>query len=183
VVSFLTTESDYDNWLPSVSAAFHITDNAVVRGAASRTMTRPNPNTMLPGLNFSSPSADAATIGNPALDPYLSTNFDLGFEYYTGQGRLCRLHGIPKGADRLHRQQHVTAPFASLAQFGVTYNTLSPTQQAAINSRTNGNNVANVGDQRSRSSSRSTPPARSRSTGSKPPGCSRSISCSGAISG
>ncbi len=49
------------------------------------TMTRPDPNAQLPGLNFSTPSADVGTVGNSALNPYLSTNIDVGFEYYTGQ--------------------------------------------------------------------------------------------------
>lgn len=143
VVSFLYTESDYDNWLPSASAAFHITDNAVVRAAASRTMTRPNPNTMLPGLNFSSPSADAATIGNPALDPYLSTNLDLGFEYYTGKEGYVGFTAFRKALTGFTVNSTTTAPFSSLAPFGVTYDTLSATQQAAINAR-GGPSAANI---------------------------------------
>ena len=135
VVNFIYTDSDYDNWLPSASAAFHITENAVVRAAASRTMTRPNPNTMLPGLNFSSPSADAATIGNPSLDPYLSTNLDLGFEYYTGKEGYVGFTAFRKALTGFTVNSTTTVPFASLAPFGITYDTLSPTQQAAINSR------------------------------------------------
>ncbi|ATY32625.1 TonB-dependent receptor [Sphingomonas psychrotolerans] len=135
VVSVLYTESDYDNWLPSGSAAFHITENAVVRAAASRTMTRPNPNTMLPGLSFTSPSADAATIGNPALNPYLSTNFDLGFEYYTGQEGYVGFTAFRKALTGFTVNSTTTAPFSTLAPFGITYDTLSATQQAAITAR------------------------------------------------
>ena len=135
IVNFIYTETDYDNWLPSASAAFHITDNAVVRASASRTMTRPNPNTMLPGLSFSSPSADAATIGNPALDPYLSTNFDLGFEYYTGQEGYVGFTAFRKAITGFTVNSTSTVPFAVLAPYGITFDTLSPTQQAAITSR------------------------------------------------
>lgn len=135
VVNFIYSEADYDNWLPSASAAFHISENAVVRAAASRTMTRPNPNTMLPGLNFSSPSADAATIGNPSLDPYLSTNLDLGFEYYTGKEGYVGFTAFRKALTGFTVNSTTTVPFSSLAPFGITYDTLSPTQQAAINAR------------------------------------------------
>jgi len=135
VVNFITTETDYENWLPSASAAFHITDNAIVRASASRTMTRPNPNTMLPGLSFTSPSADAATIGNPALDPYLSTNFDLGFEYYTGQEGYVGFTAFRKAITGFTVNSTTTVPFSFLSPYGITYETLTPTQQGAIDAR------------------------------------------------
>lgn len=135
IVNFVYTNAKYDNWLPSASAAFRITDNAVVRAAASRTMTRPNPNTMLPGLAFTSPSADIGTVGNPSLTPYISTNFDLGFEYYTGQEGYVGFTAFRKALTGFTTNGSVTVPFASLATYGVTYDTLSPTQQTAINAR------------------------------------------------
>ncbi len=133
ILNFVYTNHSYDNWLPSANAAFHITDNAVVRAAASRTMTRPNPNAMLPGLNFSSPSADTGSVGNPALAPYISTNFDLGFEYYTGHEGYIGFTAFRKALTGFTVTGTQTVPFSSLAQYGVTYDTLSPTQQAAIN--------------------------------------------------
>ncbi|MDV3458921.1 TonB-dependent receptor [Sphingomonas sp. HF-S4] len=143
IVNFIYTETDYDNWLPSASGAFHINDVAVVRASASRTMTRPNPNTMLPGLSFSSPSADAATIGNPALDPYLSTNFDLGFEYYTGQEGYVGFTAFRKAITGFTVNSTSTVPFGFLAPYGITFDTLSPTQQAAIVAR-GGASAANI---------------------------------------
>jgi TonB-dependent receptor len=145
IVNFVYTDNTYDNWLPSLSGAFHIGESAVVRGALSRTMTRPNPNSMLPGLNFSSPSADVGSVGNPALDPFISDNIDLGFEYYTGKEGYIGFAAFRKAVTGFTVTQGVTVPFSTLAQYGVTYNTLSPTQQVAILARTNGNNVANVG--------------------------------------
>src|SRR5262249_44370574 len=85
VVNFVYTHNDYHNILPSAELAYNIMDNVIVRAAGSRTMTRPDPSAMLPGVSFSSPSADTGTVGNPALKPFLSDNFDLGLEYYTGQ--------------------------------------------------------------------------------------------------
>jgi TonB-dependent receptor len=135
IVNFIYTDSSYENWLPSASAAYHITDNAVVRAAASKTMTRPNPNTMLPGLSFSSPSADIGTVGNPSLTPYISTNFDLGFEYYTGKEGYVGFTAFRKAVTGFTTNGTTTAPFSALAAYGVTYDTLSPTQQAAITAR------------------------------------------------
>jgi TonB-dependent receptor len=135
IVNFVYRENSYDNWLPSASAAFHIGDNAVARASVSRTMTRPDPNAQLPGLNFSSPSADNGTIGNSALEPYLSTNFDVGFEYYTGKEGYLGVAAFRKAVTGFTAPGITTLPFSALAAYGVTYDTLSPTQQAAITAR------------------------------------------------
>ena len=83
----------------------HRREHAIVWLAVSRTMTRPNPNAMLPGVNFSSPSADVGTVGNPALDPFISDNIDLGFEYYIGGGSYIAVAAFRKSIDGLHRQR------------------------------------------------------------------------------
>jgi TonB-dependent receptor len=98
-------------------------------------MTRPDPNAQLPGLNFSSPSADNGTIGNSALEPYLSTNFDVGFEYYTGKEGYLGVAAFRKAVTGFTAPGITTLPFSALAAYGVTYDTLSPTQQAAITAR------------------------------------------------
>ncbi|MCW3849423.1 TonB-dependent receptor [Sphingomonas sp. LB-2] len=143
IVNFVYTDNTYDNWLPSASGAFHIGDNAVVRAAVSRTMTRPNPSQMLPGLNFSSPSADIGSVGNPALSPFISDNIDVGFEFYTGKEGYIGFTAFRKAVTGFTVNGNVTVPFSSLAQYGVTYATLSPTQQVAIDAR-GGPNTATV---------------------------------------
>ena len=142
IVNFVFTDTEYDNWLPSASAALEIGD-LVARASVSRTMTRPNPNVMLPGLNFSSPSADTGTVGNPALDPFLSTNIDLGVELYTGGEGLIAVAAVRKSITGFTVNGSATVPFTDLAAYGVTFDTLTPTQQAAINAR-GGPNSANV---------------------------------------
>ncbi|MEO6360593.1 MAG: TonB-dependent receptor, partial [Sphingomicrobium sp.] len=136
IINFVYTEQSYTNWLPSASAAYHIGDHAVVRAALSKTMTRPNPANMLPGLNFSSPSADQGSVGNPALEPYLSKNIDLGFEYYTGSEGYFGLAAFRKSIQGFTENRNSPPlPFSTLAQYGVTYDTLSPTQRSAIDAR------------------------------------------------
>jgi TonB-dependent receptor len=143
IVNFAKTENTYENWLPSASAALNLSENSVVRAGLSRTMTRPNPNDMLPGLNFSSPSADTGTVGNFELDPFLSDNIDLGFEYYTGGAGYFGVAAFRKGIEGFTVPGSKTVPFSDLAQYGVTFETLTPAQQGAINSR-GGPSVATV---------------------------------------
>jgi TonB-dependent receptor len=143
VVTYEVQEEKYENWLPSANVALNITDNVVVRVGASRTMTRANPNTMRPGLSFTSPSADTGSLGNPDLDPFLSDNIDLGFEYYTGNEGYFGVAAFRKGIEGFTVTEPTTVPFSSLAAFGITYDTLGRTQQTAIDSR-GGPNVATV---------------------------------------
>ena len=134
-LNFVYSHHDYHNILPAVELAYNLTDNALLRLAGSRTLTRPDPNAMLPGLNFSSPSADMGSVGNPALQPYLSDNFDLGLEYYTGREGVIGATFFRKRVTGFTSNGNTTVPFSALAQYGVTYGTLSPTQQQAIDSR------------------------------------------------
>jgi TonB-dependent receptor len=106
-------------------------------------MTRANPNVMLPGLNFSGPSADTGTVGNPELDPFISDNIDLGVELYTGGEGLIAVAAFRKSITGFTINGNVTVPFSALADFGVTYDTLTPTQQAALDAR-GGPNAATV---------------------------------------
>jgi len=135
VVSYEESKSDYNKVLPSANAALNVSENAIVRAGLSRTMTRPNPNALLPGLNFSSPSADVGSLGNSELDPYISDNIDLGFEYYTGGEGYFGFAAFRKSITGFTVTQATTMPFGDLAQYGVTYATLTPTQQTAINAR------------------------------------------------
>jgi len=142
-INDVNLSSKYDNVLPSLSAALNLTKDVVVRSSVSRTMTRADPNAMRPGINFSTPSADLGTVGNSALKPYKSDNLDLGIEWYTGKEGYMSLTAFTKKLTGFTAAQNITVPFSYMAQYGVTYGTLTPTQQAAINAR-GGPDVATV---------------------------------------
>ena len=138
-----STDTSYTQFLPSFNAALNLSDNIVLRFASSRTITRANPRDMLPNATFSDPSAQAVTLGNPSLEPFLSTNIDLGGEWYTGEEGYVGLTLFQKQITGFTVGQVTTVPFSSLAPLGITFDTLSPTQQVAITSR-GGPNVATV---------------------------------------
>jgi TonB-dependent receptor len=135
IINFVETDNTYFNTLPSFEVAYNLSEKAIVRAAASRTMTRPDPNAQLPGLNFSSPSADTGTVGNPALDPFISENLDFGIEYYTGREGYAGVAVFRKRVEGFTVNGITTVPFSALAAYGVTFETLTPTQQANINAR------------------------------------------------
>src|SRR5690606_37509734 len=135
-----TLDGDYSEWLPSFSAAWDVADNVVLRMSGSRTMTRPNPSSMLPATTFTDQSAQVANQGNPNLTPYISTNFDLGGEWYTGAEGFVGLTLFNKRVEGYTYQGVTTMPFRNL---GIPFDSLTDAQQQALNSR-GGPDVATV---------------------------------------
>lgn len=136
-------DTTYNNTLPSATVAVNLRSDVVARAALSRSMTRADPNALRPGINFSSPSADIGSVGNANLKPYLSDNIDLGIDWYTGREGYVSATVFQKKMDGFTVTENVTQPFSALAQYGVTYASLSPTAQTAIDSR-GGPGVATV---------------------------------------
>jgi TonB-dependent receptor len=132
---YAVTKHNYQAVLPSLNTVYEVTDDFQVRAAISRTMTRANPTTMLPGLNFSDQAAASASLGNPGLKPFFSNNIDLGAEYYTGGAGVFSFAVFRKALSGFTTSQTSTVPFSFLSPFGVQFATLSPTQQAGITSR------------------------------------------------
>jgi TonB-dependent receptor len=132
---FASIENAYQAFLPSANFVYHPTTDIQIRFSASRTMTRPDPSAMLPGANFSSASADVATVGNSALNPYYSTNVDLGMEYYTGREGYIGFAVFRKAVSGFTVTGTTTHPFSDLAAYGINYTTLNDTQRTAIDTR------------------------------------------------
>jgi TonB-dependent receptor len=142
--TFPNTDTTYDTWLPSASLAFELGRQAVIRASVSRTMSRPDPNALLPGASFIQPSADVGTIGNSALDPYISSNIDLGFEYYTGGEGVIAFAAFRKSITGFTVNGTRTVPFSFLAPYGITVDSLTAAQRDALASRANGGPLENV---------------------------------------
>ena len=99
-------ESDYTEWLPSINLSLAVNDDFIVRAAAYRAMSRFQLNAFASGVSVDSCQDDASqdseddsavfcattTDVNDLIstvealgthvDPYISDNFDLSFEYY-----------------------------------------------------------------------------------------------------
>ena len=137
-VTFPTTTTLYSNFLPSLNVALDLGGKAVARGSISRTMTRPDPNAMLPGASFVQPSADVGTVGNSALNPYISDNIDVGFEYYTGREGVIAVAAFRKSITGFTVNGLQTVPFSFLEPYGITIDSLTAAQRDALASRANG---------------------------------------------
>ena len=135
-------QRDYTNMLPSANIAWNLTDNAIVRSGMSRTLTRANPSSMLLGLSIPNADVSQVNLGNPDLEPYISDNLDIGFEYYTGDEGYFGVAAFRKKIEGFTTRQTTLVTFGDLAQYGVTLESLGAGQRDAVNNR--GGNAAPV---------------------------------------
>lgn len=86
--SYVTVKRDYDDWLPSFNVNLYPTDSVILRGAIAKVITRPTLGSLTPGgsvdqFNF------RVSSGNPFIDPYRATTYDLAAEWYFAPGALA----------------------------------------------------------------------------------------------
>ena len=76
--------TDYSDVLPNISIKLDLLDDMVVRFAAYKSITRPTMSELSPATTFNEPRRQNLTAsgGNPALEPFSATNFDIAYEWY-----------------------------------------------------------------------------------------------------
>lgn len=77
----------YTNVLPSANIAFNVTDDFLIRISGSQTMQRASIADLAPSTFFNATNL-SVTGGNVNLEPPISTQADISFEYYTGKSSL-----------------------------------------------------------------------------------------------
>lgn len=107
-----TVSRAYHNTLPSLNVSAQPFENFYVRFAAAKTMTRPQLQNLTPGYTAISQSAQTVTRGNPDLNPMLSNNLDLGFEWYPDKETLFSIGFFHKDIKSYIQTSAVTMPWA-----------------------------------------------------------------------
>lgn len=74
----------YSNFLGNLNVTFDVREDMKVRLAAYESLTRPTMSQLSPATTFGEPRRQNLTAagGNPALNPFTSTNFDAAYEWY-----------------------------------------------------------------------------------------------------
>jgi len=122
------TVSTYEAVLPSANLAYFLDRNLVLRGAAARTMTRPNPSDLAPTYGLSL-DGDIFTKGNPALKPFYANNFDVGIEWYPQSRTVLTLNLWWKNVMDYPAQIDTLTPFPAT---GIDFSRLSDRQRNGI---------------------------------------------------
>ena len=107
-----STSRQYHNTLPSLNVSAQPFDNFYVRFAAAKAMTRPQLQNLTPGYTAISQSAQTITRGNPDLNPMLSNNLDLSFEWYPDKETLFSVGFFQKDIKSYIQTSAVNVPWA-----------------------------------------------------------------------
>ncbi len=106
---------DYDYWLPSLNLRFGVTEDIVLRFAASKVLTRPENsyirNFLTTGLGTSGELT--ATSGNPFLLPATAWQFDASVEWYFDRVGSLTLNGFYKSINNFFFQDIVARDITS----------------------------------------------------------------------
>lgn len=100
--SFSSGGGTTKQFLPSLDMSLDITDSLVSRFSFSRSLARPSINALRSTTLYDgNPKVGQRkiSVGNPALDPYISDNFDLSLEYYYGEGSYVSVGYFKKIVD------------------------------------------------------------------------------------
>lgn len=91
----------YDNVLPNINAKLELNDSMVLRAGIYESITRPTLANLSPSTTFGEPRRQNLTAagGNPALEPFEATNFDLSFEWYYGDANVMSVAYFNKDVD------------------------------------------------------------------------------------
>lgn len=97
----LTVERSYDDTLPALNVVFELHEDFLIRAAVAEVMARPSLGDLTPGGSLDSFNGPpfGYDAGNPGLDPYRATNFDLSFEWYFAEESLVSLGLFTKDVD------------------------------------------------------------------------------------
>ena len=99
----VSVSNSYTEYLPSANLRYELTDDVILRAAYSITLTRPDLPALAPSETISGIDEGGGTgsKGNPELQPFTSTNFDLGAEWYFEEEALLAANFFYKDIDGL----------------------------------------------------------------------------------
>jgi len=108
----VTVGRTYSDWLPSFNLAFYPTRDIILRGAIGKVMTRPSLGNLTPGGSVDGFNYKVS-FGNPQLDPFRATAFDVGAEWYFARESALTVALFKKNIESFPLSVTRTGTFAS----------------------------------------------------------------------
>jgi len=136
--AYVTTDNDYDDVLPSFNLALEPRDDVVIRLGAAKVMSRPTLGDLTPGGSVS-PTTRTVSYGNPLLDPFRATNYDVSVEWYFQNEGLLAAAVFYKDIDSFITSETVGIPYNQLGLPNeLLQGAASPTDIFQVTRRLNG---------------------------------------------
>ena len=90
VATPVVVKHSYSDTLPSLTLAYNLTEDLVLRGAAAKVLARPELTDLNPGGSITTFGNDPkVSYGNPYIEPFRANSFDLGLEWYYSDDALA----------------------------------------------------------------------------------------------
>ncbi len=125
----VTVERSYEDWLPSMNLALFPHDDIIIRAAVADVMTRPTLGNLTPGGSVDGFNY-RINYGNPFLDPFRATSYDLAFEWYFAPQSIFSVALFKKDIASFPVSTTTRGTFAST---GLPTSIIPPSSPAAIN--------------------------------------------------
>ncbi|HWU79359.1 MAG TPA: TonB-dependent receptor [Caulobacter sp.] len=126
---YLTAKNDYTDVLPSMNITLEPRDNFILRGGVAKVMARPTLGSLTPGGSVGA-TTRTVNFGNPDLEPFRATNFDLAAEWYFAPESLIGVAVFYKKIDSFIASQTTRAVYSSL---GLPASLLSTSAGVTVN--------------------------------------------------
>jgi TonB-dependent receptor len=110
---YLTKTASYDHYLPNLDLSLEVVDGLILRAAASKTIGRADYNSLKGGTvvnGLANRNNGGGSVGNPALKPLESVNFDLSAEWYFAETSYASIGYFQKEVSNFISNDKVTAP-------------------------------------------------------------------------
>ncbi|OAN63183.1 TonB-dependent receptor [Sphingomonas sp. TDK1] len=123
----VTVKRNYDDWLPALNVALFPTEKVILRGAISKVMTRPTLGNLTPGGSVDGFNY-RISFGNPQLDPFRATSYDLAAEWYFAPQSIFSVALFKKNVDSFPVSVTTSGTYAST---GLPLSVIPPSSPAA----------------------------------------------------
>ena len=123
----VTVTREYEDWLPAFNIVLEPGEDWLVRGGVAKVMARPSLGQLTPGGSIDGFNGPPYVVeyGNPGLDPYRATAFDLSVEYYFAEDALIAAGLFYKDIDSFFTDAETV--ITTFSQTGLPTSAASPT--------------------------------------------------------
>ena len=114
VVTPVVVKHSYSDTLPSITLAYNLTEDLVLRSAAAKVLARPELTDLNPGGSITIFGDPKVSYGNPLIEPFRANSYDLGLEWYYSDDALAGITLFQKDIESFPTSETTDVPWSEL---------------------------------------------------------------------